>query len=162
VSRRSISHAGTRGILCLRIRFAPVTFLNSRLKRGEIPREWWRSHSEGGTEREKDFIFSPGDIIARNYFLSPTDRWRGAREIAPRLALISSVAISLGPAPSGPSRKRRRERRGSLPFTIFLSPFLFIPLSLSFSLSLSRRIRISVRSDKRGSDTVKVIRGTTM
>lgn len=117
-SRRSI----------LRVRWT-VTFLNSRLKRGETPPGW-------EAQREMDFIFSPGDIIARNYFLSPADQWGRARandgEIAPRLALISSVAISLGPAPSGPPRKLRRERGGSPP----RSRFFFLHFSLRSSLFL--------------------------
>lgn len=67
VSHRSISHGDSGS--------AWVTFLNSRLKRGEIPREWWSRFKGGkrGAQRETDFIFSASDIIAQNYFLSPVD-----------------------------------------------------------------------------------------
>jgi len=129
VSRRSISHAGT-------CRSAPVTFLNSRLKRGEILSGEAKPFRERGIQGNGFYLlagryyrvelfFIPGESVGKNEGEQRRNR--------PRLALISSVAISLAPHFLVP-RENGGENEEGLYFAIFL---LFLSLSLPSPPSLS-------------------------
>lgn len=125
---------------------------------------WERRDRSGGIAAGRNGFY----LFARRYyrpelFFIPDRGRRGGerRRNRSRLALISSVAISLDPTPSGPSRKRRRER-ADLPFSS--SPFaIFFSLSLVLHLRLlSRGSPLSALPGRRGLGRTEIIRRTTM